>query len=891
MPLHTTGVDGFRIRNPTFDGRGVLIAILDSGIDVGVPGLQSTTTGDRKVLDLRDFSGEARIPLQVVAAQQGMATIGGRSVRGLDRVARLARPPYYAGVIDERSFGSGNSADLNGNGRVGDVFPVLVARASQGWFVVSDTDEDGDLGDETPVNDYLDAGATFTLGNDVSGGIPGPVTIAANIVAGDPPSLALVFDNSGHGTHVAGIAAGHGLYGVDGFDGVAPGASLVGLKIADNTRGGITVTGSMLRALNYAASFAQRRGMPLVANISFGIGQEVEGRAVIDSIVDEFALKHPDVLVVVSTGNDGPGLSSIWLPGSAQHALSVCGMLPGVFAREQEVGRPAAADVLFWWSSRGGEFAKPDVCAPGIAYSTLPRWRAGDEISLGTSMAAPHVSGIAALLRTALLASGAPVRAIDLKRAVTTTAVSNGATVLDRGSGVVHVDAAYQWLLAGHRSGVYEVEALASDGGNTTVGAYRRSGLRDPADTVQRFRITSVGGQPAAQFELTTNAGWLHAPQGIEMSGAPVTVPVTYDADLLSQPGVYVGVVSARPVTDTIAGPSFQLVNTVIVPQRLDGRIRDRSEVRPGDAARYFVDVTPNVENAFAAPRGFVITLTAETTAPVSVYLFEGTGRPARGGRVLSVGGSADTVGRLVVSQDDVRSGVYEAVVVGPDAAPAAYTIEIEASPLSVVEVKAEGRALVQNDGNTVVNAVLQTRVLGLVQNHLLEGGDDAVRRPIDVPVWAERVEVDLAVASEVWPLVTDFGVTVYDAAGWKIVDAPLNYAEGSFSFNVIDHAGDQLEIEYAPAFAHLRGPGVWTAEASMTFTPSDTTTITVPSPAVRIAPHTREWVHFGRPTFDEGASVLVELTLRDGPTVWTTREYLVDPIRTAADSAGVPHE
>ena len=112
MPLHTTGVDGFRIRHPTFDGRGVLIAILDSGIDVGVPGLQTTTTGDRKVLDLRDFSDEARIPLQPVVARQGMATIGGRSVQGLDRIARLARPPYYAGVIEERSFGSGISADL-----------------------------------------------------------------------------------------------------------------------------------------------------------------------------------------------------------------------------------------------------------------------------------------------------------------------------------------------------------------------------------------------------------------------------------------------------------------------------------------------------------------------------------------------------------------------------------------------------------------------------------------------------------------------------------------------------------------------------------------------------------------------------------------------------------
>src|SRR5256885_8122514 len=49
------------------------------------------------------------------------------------------------------------------------------------------------------------------------------------------------------GTHVAGIAAGHNLYNVQGFDGVAPGAQLLALKIANNARGGISVNGSMVR--------------------------------------------------------------------------------------------------------------------------------------------------------------------------------------------------------------------------------------------------------------------------------------------------------------------------------------------------------------------------------------------------------------------------------------------------------------------------------------------------------------------------------------------------------------------------------------------------------------------------------------------------------------------
>ncbi|HYT62932.1 MAG TPA: hypothetical protein VEL50_03490, partial [Gemmatimonadales bacterium] len=56
MPLKSTGVEVFRAAHPTYDGRGVLIAILDSGIDPNVPGLIATSTGAPKVIELRDFS-------------------------------------------------------------------------------------------------------------------------------------------------------------------------------------------------------------------------------------------------------------------------------------------------------------------------------------------------------------------------------------------------------------------------------------------------------------------------------------------------------------------------------------------------------------------------------------------------------------------------------------------------------------------------------------------------------------------------------------------------------------------------------------------------------------------------------------------------------------------
>src|SRR2546430_16291224 len=70
----------------------------------------------------------------------------------------------------------------------------------------------------------------------------------------------------------------------------------LGLKIANSARGGISVTGSMQRAMEYAARYAEQRNLPLVLNLSFGVGNEFEGQAVIDSIVDAFLVAHPAVV-------------------------------------------------------------------------------------------------------------------------------------------------------------------------------------------------------------------------------------------------------------------------------------------------------------------------------------------------------------------------------------------------------------------------------------------------------------------------------------------------------------------------------------------------------------------------------------------------------------------
>src|SRR2546423_7688021 len=94
MPLKDTGVDQFRVRHPTYDGRGVLIAILDTGIDPGVDGLITTSTGAPKIVELRDFSGQGRgAPRPVPAAAGGTVAVGGHTLAGGPRLRGPAPPP------------------------------------------------------------------------------------------------------------------------------------------------------------------------------------------------------------------------------------------------------------------------------------------------------------------------------------------------------------------------------------------------------------------------------------------------------------------------------------------------------------------------------------------------------------------------------------------------------------------------------------------------------------------------------------------------------------------------------------------------------------------------------------------------------------------------------
>ncbi len=467
LPNDDIGAHAFRQAHPEWDGRGVVVAVFDTGVDAFAPGLTATSTGETKVIEARDFSTQGDWELAEAERDTAGAAAyrhpDGLRLAGLPAAAPAPGPddPVYVGVIPESRFLNSNGVtDLNDDGDKDDRFGVLVwaadraaAEAALGagrglerlaalndtarrtvarerasarvWLVAVDTDGDGSLADESTLRDYHVNYDTFRL---VAPDAPKARTLmawSANVVTQDdrlgaprPPRLELHFDDGAHGSHCAGIAAGSRVSGQEGMDGVAPGAWVMSCKIGDNTlAGGASRTESMRRAFAHAAAFARDYGLPLVISMSYGVSSVEEGDGAYEKFLDEEMPRHPGLVYCTSAGNEGPGLSTVGMPAASPCVIASGAYLsPAAGAALYSARMPRAQ--LFGFSSHGGEVPKPDVVAPGAALSTVPGWVDGSARMSGTSMACPTTAGAVACLLGAAKQEGLAVHWGLVKRAL-----------------------------------------------------------------------------------------------------------------------------------------------------------------------------------------------------------------------------------------------------------------------------------------------------------------------------------------------------------------------------------------------------------------------------------------------------------------------------------------
>lgn len=802
MPLAATGVEVFSALHPTLDGRGVLIAILDSGIDPSVDGLQLTSEGRRKVLSLRDFSGEGRVDLQAAIFKGDSVGLSGVMLVGRSRLAAFAAGQVYAGIVPEVRFGKGPGADLNGNGMVGDTLPILVARGTGGWFALIDANLNGSITDDRPLEDF-DRNGTWS-GWSADSTIPPRTAVAASLgEQNGHPTLDLMADVDGHGTHVAGIAAGRSLYGVDGFDGVAPGAQLLGLKIAADGLGGVTTTGSMVEAIAFAVSEAKRRSLPLVLNLSFGVGNQREGTSVLDTFVDSVLHANPDLVVTVAAGNDGPGLSTLGFPASAREVLSVGATSPLLFTG-MGPGSPNP-DPVAHYSSRGGEIMGPKLVAPGTAWSTVPRFNAGQEELSGTSMAAPYVAGLAARLISAERNAMRPIQRGRIMQALIATARPIPfASVLDQGAGVPNLTAAWQHLSA---SAAVPTIVATTSGDSGSNGIWFDGSIL-PESFEVRVRRTDGGGP--LRIRLRSNAPWL------EVIGAPVvvlppegrTIVVHVEPGSHVMPGVRIGALSIEDADDEGLGALLRIPVTIRRPIPLDAGTQQTLALQAGEVGREVFDADSG--------RGLEVTVeTLSRTSIVLASLHEDGGRPVRD-RTLTPAGFQEKKGVIRIPGNDVQRTRYE--------------IALVASPTSGVATRIHPRqasvhlSLARTNGDVVVAATcmvaapcpvdLRAEWIGATtERRTREASATLLAIPLGIPAWASRIRIDVSIPDSVWSHLTDLGVVVRDRARRIVAESPMTYPFGRLKIDSLGGVrGDTVQLLLAPASVY-RSPGVsWSA-------------------------------------------------------------------------------
>ena len=273
--------------------------------------------------------------------------------------------------------------------------PVTPAAAETAWPQAIDVDSlwsgAGSPAPDAPAIAVIDSGVE--LGRTADFG--SRLVASVNLNSSEPNATG---DDSGHGTLVAGLAAGAS----PAYPGVSPGSKIVSLDVID--RNGMARTSDVIAAADWVYRHKAEYGIR-VANFSLHSGFANYGLRDPLSIAAR-RLWLTGTVVVAAAGNEGPQ-RMLYAPASDPFVITVGATdVKGTAGVGDDINAP--------WSSHGTTaegFAKPELAAPGRylagpvpAGGTLPVTVPGRIVApgymwmSGTSFAAPIVSGAAALI-------------------------------------------------------------------------------------------------------------------------------------------------------------------------------------------------------------------------------------------------------------------------------------------------------------------------------------------------------------------------------------------------------------------------------------------------------------------------------------------------------------
>ncbi len=483
VPKLEIGALEFLKQYPRFDGRGVTVAIFDTGVDPGALGLQETTDGQPKIVDLIDGTGDGDVEMHLAEkpVNHQLTGLTGRTLtldpkwknpsgeyrlgwkRGYDffpqdlitaltsehkKTYQQEHLAIEAQLHKAMAQNSKETSELKTQleqlqnalklDDPGPIYDCVVFSDGQSWQCAIDTNEDGDFRNEKLLTSYQVRRqyASFSFKQ--------PLNFAINIYE-NGKRLSIVTPSGAHGTHVAGIVASH-FPDHPELNGVAPGARIVSIKIGHARLDGMETGAALIRALRTVVDHKCD-----LINMSYGepTGNPNHGR-----LIEQFSniVKNHGAIFVASAGNEGPALSTVGAPGGTTSALLGVGAYasPELMSTAYQLPK-GLPGVPYTWTSQGpsadGDLGV-DLFAPGGAIASIPNYSLARSRRMnGTSMAAPNACGAIALLLSGLKANQTHYTPIRVARAVKNTAKPIASiSVFAQGPGLIQVPKAFDYL-------------------------------------------------------------------------------------------------------------------------------------------------------------------------------------------------------------------------------------------------------------------------------------------------------------------------------------------------------------------------------------------------------------------------------------------------------------
>ena len=652
LPKVEIGATRFLQQHPKYDGRGVVVAIFDTGVDPAASGLQVTTDGQPKIIDLIDGTGSGDVDTSTVQlANNGtLQGLTGKTLKlspawisakrefhlGIKSayqlyppalVNRLKRERREAFIAQQQTAETALREQINALSQSrqtsdakstpnlhdlrerlkqlrrattdfqdpGPIFDCLVFHDGSRWQAVVDTDEDGDLHDETLLTNFRDQRQYGTF----SGSAELPFSV--NIFS-EGNLLSIVTTSDPHGTHVAGIVGAH-FQDQPELNGIAPGVQIVSVKIGDTRLGSMETASGLERGI--MATISNRCDL---VNMSFGEPTRTPNRGWLTKLLSQLVDEH-GVIFVASAGNAGPALSTVGAPGATTDSLfGVGAYLSPAMMSAQYAALNTRPELPYTFTSRGPTFdghLGVAFCAPGGAVAPVPAWTRNLKMQMnGTSMASPNACGAIALLLSAAKSHRLQYTPARVRRALENTARPlQNSTLFSQGRGLIQVDLAWQHLTTHHEE---VAEDLAFSVQIARQGNARGFYLRE-ATATERITESVVSVKPVfpkrtttaarAQFQLRlqleTTQPWIRTAKHLLMHHGGSRFRVRIDPRQLP-PGAHYGEVRMLSTDAPARGPLARVPVTVVIAEPLVPTTADWQEnlsLKAGTVHRRFLRI------------------------------------------------------------------------------------------------------------------------------------------------------------------------------------------------------------------------------------------------------------------------------------------------------------